>query len=1060
MRPLYLEMTAFGSYAELTKLPFEEMKSGLYLVTGATGAGKTTIFDAIMFALFGVASGADRRGDMLHCDHVPKSIDTVVKLRFSQSGKEYTVERRIHFGKKRGMADRYNDGKISALLYEPNAAPMEGSDKVTKRCEELLGLNAEQFSRIIMLAQGEFKAFLEANSDKKNAILGKLFDNSVYVYYQNLLIEARDRLKRSRSAGEAGLRSLMENTFQPPESFPKGPEAFLPGHPALVDNLDELVRREAELLEMGKTAREAALKQLNEINRQQGEAKTVNDLLEKLSQEQARLTTLEGLDQQMQQRQARLDRVATALHRALPVVQRARQAEDEVLRNRGEIEKLKGEWEAAERALAAADAAVKGDEPFAREKMEKENRIHEIEKQLPLYAELKKKNQEREQAQTSLDQIQVRKKAEEEKNDQLKKELVTLHERLESFADVDGELAVCKTTEKQAAERLEALVGKKGLCSEIKGIQNLEQKLKAEQEELSRLTRAAGEAARTHDALYQSFIAAQAALLANDIRQTMTESEEAMCPVCGTRVRRDQLSSLARLPDETPGKDDVDDARSAADEAEQSRSRQATAVEVQAATIAARKQTAVDRAAVLLPGCEMWETLVAPGYLDAAVGSARKAAEAGRNALAIAGSRKDERDRIREDIPQKEQLQQTALEAIESLRGEEQAQQGIIQTAEAAMQVLRAQLQQGDEAQARDEKGRLQQRVDAIARQIQDHLDGSAAAKSTRDTIRGSLGEKQSAAARLAAARDEANGEQARVLQETGFDDPAAVGACLEPIGDQDGEAWLQGERKVLSGHENDKNKARELIRTYRTQTEGKQVVDLVALEESKQQIGERYRQANDMCMQQEALLNNHRHVASRVVEIQKSLADSDRAWQRLDALASLAEGVISDDGKLSFDRYVMGAMFREILEMANRRMELMSGGRYELVHSISADRRNAKAGLEIEVLDNDTGLQRDAGSLSGGETFFTSLALALGLSDVVQNHAGGKRMDTLFIDEGFGTLSDDVLDKALNVLNQLTEGDRLVGIISHVDKLDESIAQKIRVRHTERGSTLSLELT
>ena len=154
-----------------------------------------------------------------------------------------------------------------------------------------------------------------------------------------------------------------------------------------------------------------------------------------------------------------------------------------------------------------------------------------------------------------------------------------------------------------------------------------------------------------------------------------------------------------------------------------------------------------------------------------------------------------------------------------------------------------------------------------------------------------------------------------------------------------------------------------------------------------------------------------------------------------------------------------MGTMFREILEMANRRLELMSGGRYELIHRSGADRRNARAGLDIEVLDRNTGRQRPSGSLSGGETFFTSLSLALGLSDVVQNHAGGKRMDALFIDEGFGTLSDDVLDKALEVLDRLSEGDRLVGVISHVDRLDESIPQKIRVRSGEKGSSLSLEL-
>ena len=148
-----------------------------------------------------------------------------------------------------------------------------------------------------------------------------------------------------------------------------------------------------------------------------------------------------------------------------------------------------------------------------------------------------------------------------------------------------------------------------------------------------------------------------------------------------------------------------------------------------------------------------------------------------------------------------------------------------------------------------------------------------------------------------------------------------------------------------------------------------------------------------------------------------------------------------------------MGAVFREILEMANRRLDIMSGGQYELIHKKDADRKNAKAGLEIEVLVTGTGKSRPSSSLSGGEGFYASLALALGLSDVVQMHSGEKKLDALFIDEGFGTLSPDVLDKALEVLGQLSAGDRLVGIISHVDKLEESIPQKIRVTWDDKGS-------
>ena len=235
--------------------------------------------------------------------------------------------------------------------------------------------------------------------------------------------------------------------------------------------------------------------------------------------------------------------------------------------------------------------------------------------------------------------------------------------------------------------------------------------------------------------------------------------------------------------------------------------------------------------------------------------------------------------------------------------------------------------------------------------------------------------------------------------------------------------------------------------------------VSHAALQETLDRLNAAYTALNDACQNRESLLQNHRSVREEAAACREALSGTEGAWKRLDALASLAVGTSGEGGKLSFDRYVMGAVFREILEMANRRMEQMSGGRYELVHKAGADRRNARAGLEIEVLDNNTGLPRGSGSLSGGEAFFTSLVLALGLSDVVQNHAGGKQMEALFIDEGFGTLSDDVLDKALEVLGQLSEGRRLVGIISHVDKLDESIPQKIRVRSGEKGSTLTLEL-
>ena len=187
MRPLKLEMTAFGSYAAPTAVDFDRLENGLYLISGDTGAGKTTIFDGIVFALYGKASGKDRTPEMMHSDLVEKSVPTEVRLRFSQGGKIYTVTRTVRFPKKRKGEGDYGDPQPSATLTGEDLAPLEGATKVSAACEELLGLNAEQFRKIVMLAQGEFRDFLKADSEKKNEILGKLFDSSSYVWYQRLL---------------------------------------------------------------------------------------------------------------------------------------------------------------------------------------------------------------------------------------------------------------------------------------------------------------------------------------------------------------------------------------------------------------------------------------------------------------------------------------------------------------------------------------------------------------------------------------------------------------------------------------------------------------------------------------------------------------------------------------------------------------------------------------------------------------------------------------------------------------------------------------------------------
>ena len=361
MRPLTLTMTAFGSYAGTTELPFEKLRHGLYLVTGDTGAGKTTIFDAIIFALYGVASGSERSPDMLHCDHVPKSVDTVVNLRFSQGGREYTVERSIHFTKKRGTDSVYGDAKISAVLTEPETV-IEGASKVSARCEELLGLNAEQFRKIIMLAQGEFREFLKADSDKKNEILGKLFDSAPYVWYQNLLAGARDQLKAQRTDLRESLRVLIQNTLRLPDGMSEEDAArLLPGHPALIENLRRLTESDRAELERLQALREGFSREIAALNTKKGAAEADNKQLDELAALCGRLEALDEQAPEMAQRRQAYALAEKAAHRVKPAMDHAQKAQAAHTAVLAEIAALKTDLAAFEAAARAADAAVRAD---------------------------------------------------------------------------------------------------------------------------------------------------------------------------------------------------------------------------------------------------------------------------------------------------------------------------------------------------------------------------------------------------------------------------------------------------------------------------------------------------------------------------------------------------------------------------------------------------------------------------------------------------------------------------------------------------------------------------
>ena len=1056
MRPIWLEMTAFGSYAEKTRVPFEDLRNELYLVTGDTGAGKTTIFDAIAFALFGEASGSVRTVDMMHCDLVDKSVDTVVSLRFDQGGREIEVTRTIHFPKRRGEGG-FGDRQVNARLLEPDHQPLEGAERVTRRVEELLGMNAGQFRKIVMLAQGEFRVFLSADSDKKAEILGRLFDNSAYVRYQELLAGTRDELQRRRTALRERLDLLLQGSLRLPQSLTEEERLrFRFDAPELLPELDALAEGYRGTLERTARDRDEARARLSALDAQKGAAEAVNAQLKAMERVRSHLKELELLRGAMDARRERLERADAAFQRAKPSIDASRRADRALSATRAELELLEQASAACGQALLAAERAAEGDEQKRERILALGTELGEIERQIQalrsrgiLLDEQRTLTKTTADADTELRRL-------EQSNETLQARRDELRRRLDSRDGADEAVLRCQ-------ERLQSLESARDeLLALRRSLDTLERdsrELDREQERLLRDTEAAQAAGRRHYELYQHFIAGQAGLMAEDLRRRLREDGEAVCPVCASKLDRGHLSRLAAAPEETPNEQELERAKKAAESAEQARAAQFARTERARARLESGREAALNGGKRLLPELESWEQLAAGALLEDAVARRQEELAAADAELRRAQETQRQREKDRKALESTlQQLEQTSAD-WEERSAAQQVRKARLQTLEALIASADRDLRFASEAEAaaRSEAlGRERTRLNGELEQTRQALEK---ARRERDTLTGSLREKRELAERQEREQREALEAMTQALRDAGFPDREEAEAALLPLAGAEPLGWLRQEREAINSYEGDLRHSAEELRRLEEQLADKRYTDLEALEKQIWEANALFGELNERWSRMERQLLDLVALRQQAGQLRDELERTERAWRRLDLLGSLAVGVNSESGRLSFDRYVIGAVFREVLEMANRRMDVMSGGRYQLVHRSSADRRNAKAGLDIQVLDLSTGQLRGADSLSGGEGFFTSLALALGLSDVVQTHAGGRDMDALFIDEGFGSLSDDVLDKAIEVLYGLSGGERLVGIISHVDKLDECIPQKIRVRNGKGGSTLRLEL-
>lgn len=934
MRPLQLTLSAFGPYAAQTTLDLEKLgKGGLYLITGDTGAGKTTLFDAITYALYDHSSSGIREGSMLRCKYADDKTPTFVELEFEVHGVRYTVRRNPEYQRPKARGEGMTTEKADATLtYPDDRPPVTKAKDVTAAVQEIIGLDYNQFSQIVLIAQGQFTKLLNASTEERSRIFRKLFRTQRYAQLQERLQAEASALNQQRTAQNAKLDSLLGGLqFSPEDPDAEALRALCAQTvpETALALLDALTARQAAALEEAGTALQATEAQLNTVQQQLGAAAQAQRLAQQLAARQAELAA------------------------AKPALDAARAEADRHAGDAVQLDALTAQVTQAQSALAAYDA---------------------------LDTLCRQQTEARDAAQLAAAQAHKRRT----QLDSLNAALAAAETELAALADADTRLLTLQTRSAQLTQRGEALAK---LEQRLADCQRQAKTAHKAQESYRAAAAAQDEARAQRDALERAFLDAQAGLLAESL------VEGAPCPVCGSTHH----PARALLPHTAPTQAQVEAARQAAAEADRQAQNASAAAQSALAAVNEAKTSLRRDAETLLP-----ERFTAPE------GTVPLTFALMTNVLAE---------------------ENTALQAAQT---DCKAQ---CQQAEADCR-RKAQLEADRQAKTRQRPALEQAAAEA---------DRSAAAQNaSADALEGQIAERRAALP---------------------YPRRADAQAALDK---------LEADRRTLrTGMD---TAQRKLKQAEQTVAAAEAAVEALTAQQTAAQKELPARSAEDLTAQQteltaarETLRSREKQLSAQLLPNRKTAAQYRAAaearqtlesrWQWVSALAATAGGTLTSKQKIKLEAYIQMNYLDRILRYANTRLMQMTAGQYEL-ERIGAENQRSQSGLDLGVIDHYNGTRRSVKTLSGGESFKASLALALGLSDEVQSSAGGIRLDTLFLDEGFGSLDEESLELAIRVLSGLTEGDRLVGIISHVGALKDRIDRQVVVHKARTGgSTVELRV-
>lgn len=1017
MKPLKLSIQAFGPFASSEVVDFTKLGDNpLFLINGPTGAGKTSILDALCFALYGQTTGNERDGTQMRCDHADVSVLTEVSLEFALANKRFLI-RRVPMQER---VKKHGDGTTTQPA-EAQLRELDGSEdgrlivsksvgEANDEIKQLIGLGVEQFRQVMVLPQGKFRELLLADSKDREAIFSKLFATHIYKKIENSLKDKASSIEKAVGHHQSEIKGILQGAEVSSES-----------------ELDqELVKLKPQLIEAEgiKSKAEDALKI---AQRNKDQAIVLNTRFDELVKKETELGKKQDQAGEMDVKQTLLDLSLKAqgiFHIYTSQVSEAQKfanlSQQYVLCKEALMSAKESHTKVAEQLEKAKTAAIAVDGLKA-EQAELQRHERQMVELVRTRVNMKAVTETASKSKHNLDDKKTELGSLQQEFAEKEQELVEFVKKIEALIPQQQLLTVLD----------EKLIEREGVEQIRRSIEaTLTQKLKGE-EQVASQTIACEEAKRNAAKTELAWHSGQAALLAEELK------EDQPCPVCGSKDHPEPAKASA--DGELITKQQVETARELENQARDN---------MQAAKDALTQ--IVNQREVLTSRLVVTEQSLGK-YAAQTIDELKQHRQSVQSGVDTLTFLKSQKETLEKRLAQIKTSQTRGLELLEVLVKQQASDNEMLIQARTTAEQLEKQIPE-KYRQADGLALAIQEIAKNINALVQGLIDAEHAFNDKQTVLDQAISKERTLLLQLKEQEGlatAANSAWQRTLMQSDFEDLQQFSnARLDDDRQSSLKIEVDNYRSALAS-------LKGVVLQLQLELKEKQRADLDVIEQVLTEKLDNFRDKDNIWRELEARVKSLSSVKAKLVKALAANEVLNKQYAIFGTLNNVANGATGN--KISLQRFVLSVLLDDVLIQASHRLHIMSKGRYQLVRKEDRAKGNKASGLELEVEDGDTGKPRSVATLSGGESFMAALSLALGLSDVVQSYAGGIKLEALFIDEGFGSLDQESLDAAIKVLIDLQASGRMIGIISHVTELKDQMALRVDVTSGKTGSRIAM---